>query len=410
MKQERLLAFQNFLVTQMNYWILFSIAVTVIGLIGEQPPLMWQWALCSLVPLAFFGIRRYTNGFLLFAAGHAAVAAVFFLLPYRSLPERLLTYLYVLGFLIYSLYVRIKTTERTDAPLHPGFAVGIAALALLLQHYQGHRDWDLYYVIPLICFFGLYYIQLYLEEYRVFMVVNDSSTGRIPQREMFISGVTLAALFSGGAMLLLLLTSNVGWVAGIASVLKTVLSWILRLFASEGGEEEAVVIEESMGEEPMENLFPMEEAEPFFLWQLLEKLVIVLMYCAVIALAIFCIYKLITFLHEHFQRRMIPLDASLEAGADVREKCQVERRRKERRSLFEGLGAAERIRRIYKKEIWSERKRLVPEDQPGLLRTLTPGECGKRLDRRQLTQIYEKARYSDRECTAEDVKRAREKI
>lgn len=409
MKQERLLAFQDFLVTQMNHWLLFSIAVTVLGLIGSERPLLWQWGLCSLLPLVFFLIRRYTDRFLLFFAGHALAAAALLVLPYRGWADKLLVSLYVIGYLIYSFYLRVKTEERLDEPLHPAFAVGIEAVALFLQHYQGNQEWDAYYVAGLLLFLGLYYIQIYLDQYHRFMVVNDSSTGRIPQKEMFKSGMTLAAMFAAGSVVLLLLTSNIGWVARIVSVLKMLLSWLVRLLFKNGGEEQEAVIEELTQTERAEDMFPKEPAEPFFLWKLLEKLAFLLIYCAIIALAVFCIYKLITFLYEHFQRTVVHEQAVLEAGADIREKCQVERPKKERRFLLGRLDARERIRRIYKKEIWAERRRLAAEDQQELLRVLTAKECGQRLDRQQLAQIYEKARYSDRECTAEDVKKAREK-
>ena len=76
--------------------------------------------------------------------------------------------------------------------------------------------------------------------------------------------------------------------------------------------------------------------------------------------------------------------------------------------VFDRLSAGERIRRIYKKEVWNGRHILLKEgDAAGRLNSMTARECGQGLRKQGLSDVYEKARYSKETCTAEDVKRAR---
>ena len=408
MKKDRILMLQELLVTQMNHWILFLIVVTILGVIRADRPVLWKWVLVSLVPLLFGIVRRYSNHFLIFVISHVLPLAFLIMVPSEAWIEKMALMLLGAGYVAYSFYLRIKTEDRLDGVLNPAAAVGIAGVGLLLQHYQGNREWESYYVPPVIIFLGLYFIQLYLEQYLHFMIVNDSSKGRIPEKQMFRSGITLVMIFSAAVMVVLLLTSDIGWVGEIASVLKMVLIWLLRLLLT-GQEvtEEVPMEEQEVVPKQDTGWMPVEDAEPSMFWLVLEKIVIVLVYVALIALCLLAIYALVTFLYNRFQQTLDKDKDEPDEVNDIREKCEVERFRKERKPLFEFLSTRERIRRMYKKEVWAARMKLVTDGSPAFLKKLTAKECGKAMEREELAKVYEKARYSEEECTGEDIRKAK---
>ena len=51
---------------------------------------------------------------------------------------------------------------------------------------------------------------------------------------------------------------------------------------------------------------------------------------------------------------------------------------------------------------------LVKDQSPALLKRMTAKECGEAMEREGLAKAYEKARYSEEECTGEDIRRAKE--
>ena len=410
MKKERIIMIRELLVTQMTHWLLFLLAVTVLGLVSAKEPVIWKWAVLGLVPYLLFLVRRYSNHFLVFMGSHIALILLLTVIPYVDLAEQIAFSVCVIGYVAYSFYLRVRTEERLTGVINPIPGVGAAAVFRLFQHYQGIPEWEKYYVVPVILFLCFYFLQMYLEQYQHFLIVNDSSTGHIPEKAMFRSGVSLVSLFSVGAAILLLLTSDVGWVGRIATVLKNILIWVLRLLFRGGGEQaEEILPQETATRKQDQGMMPMEEAEPALIWVILEKLVMIAMAVAFAALIIWAVYSLIKFLHDRFRSRIVTHEEELENTTDIREKCEIERRRSKKHSFFGFLSTKERIRRIYKKEVWTGRWQLEKDGSPDVLGRLTAKECGDVLARNRLAQVYEKARYSQEECTSEDIRRAKEK-
>ena len=410
MKKEKILMLQELLVTQMNHWILVLVPVTILGVIDAKRPVLWKWALCSMVPFLFSIVRRYSNHFLVFLISHVLPLAVLMMLPFEDWIEKAALVLMVTGYAVYSFYLRIKTEERLDEGMPPAVAVGIAGIGLLLQHYQGIAEWESYYVPPIIIFLGVYFVELYLEQYIHFMIVNESSKGRMPEKQMFRSGISMVIVFAVVVMIILLLTSDLGWAGDIASALKMLLIWLLKLLPK--GEKETAqveVVEQEMAAKGDMGLIQAEDTEPSVIWLVLEKVVIVLACVLLIAICLAAIYALVRFLYDRFKQTLDKEAEELDEVNDVREKCEVEHFRKERKPIFEFLSTRERIRRMYKKEVWAARMQLVKDGSPAFLKRLTPKECGESMQREELARVYEKARYSQEECTAGDIKRAKEK-
>ena len=101
----------------------------------------------------------------------------------------------------------------------------------------------------------------------------------------------------------------------------------------------------------------------------------------------------------------------LQTGIDIRETCIIEKNKKEAADWFAFLKPREKVRKIYRKQILKHKKDIIGENSPENLEYMTAEECCDKISSadkvsiKDLKLIYEKARYSAEEISAEDVKR-----
>ncbi|MDE5598161.1 MAG: hypothetical protein K2J04_10035, partial [Lachnospiraceae bacterium] len=208
MKQEKIIVWSDILATQMNHWTLFSITAMASIIAGVTAPPVALWFFCGLIPVFFFFIRRYTNAFVIMALSHILCLALFFFLPFPNFVVKVMFCLYGIGLFINSFVIRLRTEERLDEEISPPVAVGIIAVSLFVLYYQDRPGFDIYYIAMVAIYFIGYYIRYYLQHYLYFMTVNANSTGYIPHKEIFASGLRLTGVFSFFAVILLVLFSD----------------------------------------------------------------------------------------------------------------------------------------------------------------------------------------------------------
>jgi len=295
--------------------------------------------------------------------------------------------------------------------MSPIASVVVPALMLALMNYQKMEGWDLYYILPLVIFLGIYFLIYYIEHYLHFLIVNESSAGHMPEKEIFRSGLKLVIIYAAAGVLILLATANIGWLAGILRQLKNVLIWFLRLLFSLFGtdSEEITELEEVPLEEQSGGMELPEAGETFWLWQVLEYVFAFALVCALIALVVYGFVKLVKFLKARFGQSLFGEDAiKNDNSKDVREQCEIERSSGNRRNLFSlFLSPEQRVRKLYKKRILEGSNALKEAGLHKELNVCTVGECSGRLGIDELAGVYEKVRYSGEECTMSDVKAAK---
>ena len=410
MKDDKVLLIKELVVTQMNYWVLFAIAVTILGVSGSDRPSMWLWLLCGLVPFAFFLCRRYITVIWLFILVHLVPIGLFMLLPSRNSVQKVVLVAAVIVAVVLSFYLRIRTEEQTDSPLHPVLAVGIIVAALFIQNYNGQKEWQAYYVGAVIVFIACYYVQYYIEQFFYFLIANKNSNGNIPEKEILSSGMKMTLLYTGLGVALLILIANVGWLASAVGQIKRLLYWILSLFMSDEKRETSISMEgaEVFPEEKEKSLLEQLglTVETSKVWLVLEWIFIVLLIVGFLALVIFLLRKLILIMRDRFGKGIETQSVVIENGVDVREKCEIKKQSKDgRKKLPIFRNPTERIRAIYHKQVLAGKKQLVGELPDKRLGYLTAKECGDGLNLNILTEVYEKARYSSEESTMDDVRR-----
>jgi len=415
MKQEKIIAGADILATQMNHWTLFSI-VTTAAILGKKEPPFVLWAVCALLPVLFFFIRRYTDHFLIMAGSHLLCLALLFSAPVSGLAVKGPVYLYGIGLTIYSFSLRIRTEERLDEAISPAVAIGIIALSLFLLHYTEYVDADICFIGMTGFYFICHYIRYYLKHYLYFLAVNAGSTGYIPHREIFLSGARLSVAFTLSGMAAVLLISDLNWLAQLLGALKRGIIWLrekgfFALIASFFREAEQPPA-------PMTDLSPadpaimaLEPGEPCLFWKILEIAVGILVSVLLLLLFGLFLYRFIRMISGRFrQKKLFAQSTAVDNSRDIREKYEGKKEKKAQRDFWAFSDPARRIRRLYKHRVWTEREHLTDKEDPRPLGAYTARECGGLLHEEQLARLYEKARYSEEECTREDYKKAAGKM
>lgn len=412
MKQEKIIAGADILATQMNHWTFFSIVTAMAILFGQKPPLA-LWGACSLLPVLFFFIRRYTNRFLIMAGSHLLCLVLLFALPVPGLAVKIPLCLYGVGLTVYSFSLRLRTKERLDEAIAPAVAVGIIALSLFLLHYEEPSEVDFYYIIIAAFYFICYYIKCYFDNYCYFMTVNTGSTGYIPRREIFSTGTRLSLLFILSGMAAILLLSNLDWLAWFFRTIKQGLLW-LREHGFFAFLASLFYQEPEQPPEQMPDVGPaspsgmaLEMGEPGLFWQILERIMEILVPLALFLLLLFFLFRFFQMVRERFrQKKIFTKEDVFDGSRDIREKYEIKKEKKTQKNFFAFLSPTEKIRRIYKQRIGAKRKDTVKKIPTQSFDSYTARECGSLFQEETLSLLYEKARYSNMACSREDVKSA----
>lgn len=419
MNRKIIFGIREFFVTQLNHWALLPIVLLLFGVaqsISEcEEPSMWIWLAMGSVPFAFYFLRNLLQRFFLFLGGHLIVMVLLaFLLSFVAIPARIIYLLAGIGYTIYSIAQRFRKNDYLDTKIIMPLAVGISAVSAFFLRFLGDSRWNSFLLLALIAVFGLHFFCSYLESYLHFLIVNESSTGHIPEWEIFISGSRLMGIFVLFSMAVLFLSSHLEWLGVIVSLLKAGLFAILRVLLSflPKWESDTPPLENA----PISGSTGMtlsESQEPFFLWEVLEILFVIAILCGLVALVIWLLIRLVRVIWERMKwGRSIYTSQNWESVCDVREKCALEKTKKDaEHSLFFRLSARERIRRLYRNHIEKASGRLSQTTEhrktsdPALR---TAREWGTFLGEEELAPLYEKARYSSENITAEELRRMKE--
>ena len=410
------------LTEQMNHWMLFPIALTMMemtrGQTGMERPDLLFWALCGLFPLLFFALRlrhgckkRY-----LFLLWHIAAASAYMLalslIPRPSVCRRLCI-LCGIGYLLHSLILQLKknTLYTTAIQLPIGMALSFVP-ALMRQT----NHWKHYYIFSLIAVIAMFFMVFYMRQYLDYMNINMGSAGYLDLGEIFRSGTGMVAVYTLFGTVLLIISVQREWLAKVLMPLGDFLVQLVRALlakilpkgsAADPEQDDMMTLPDKNGAEPGFAQLP-EPNEPFWFWRVLEIVVTLALIAGLVYLAARLFWKLLTLLQEYLNRRMARQNAQDQAAFDIREKCDIRKTSEEKRQQ-RGLLAAhtnrERIRRLYKRKLLAYRTKVPDQKTLGLF---TAREWERRLQAKGMADIYELARYSESEVTAEDVKRMRE--
>ena len=408
---------QDFLVMAMNHLILTVLAICIIGLFKDSSPNLLLWTAMFVFPAGYYFVRGRVKKLIPFLLIHVLTPISVLLVPVGWLLRAVMAVM-AITYSIVSAKIRYREEPADDAFLPP-LGVGIfMGVVTLVENLYSKRGWEQYYLIIAILYFGLYFIEYFLGQYLFFRTVNKSSTGVIPEKAIFTAGAKQTLLFSVGSMVILLLAANFGWVSYIWSWIWKVIDLIMRFLVSllpQGEDTESSMGTEAPGEgdSGMPD-FGDEQTNEFLriLWEIIDKLLIAAVIVGTAVLIVWVTNRIVKFLRSRFYRSRETSVIELEGGVDIRESCDIEREDRATSAWFGFLNPREKIRRIFKKQVWKNKEKIVGMRSPDMLGYLTAKECTEKISEEQaapeeLTKLYEQARYGREDVGNEEVKRAK---
>lgn len=421
MNLKKLEYLNEFLTEQMNHWLFFSlvlaVSVNMLILRFRMAPFFLLWALCSLFPTAFFWVRKKGDDaeipFYKQILLHLLLVLPAFLIPVQGRKiDRSICVGCALLYMLISLHRCLKKNTMFSSPVQLPLAILIVCFSCFF-HYTIQKDvllknayWEESCLFSLIFSLALFFVIMYIQQYMSFLKVNSSSTGYLPAGEIFHSGLRLVLGYTVIGILLMVFVSHTSWFQGIGEMLRNVffrfLRWVLAFLpkASEG--DEFITQQESTA--PVGELPVLERQEPFWLWEILQYVFVLLVVVLVVYLLFKGLSKLISLLQMRFAFRRKANQMPETEVSDVREFCDdTEKRTKRRRRHFGILSNEEKIRRLYRKKLLSSEDRMTTQDRKRLA-LYTAREWEKKLAVKGMAKIYETARYSEQKISDEDVR------
>ena len=406
MNQSKIILLRELLATQMNFWALFPVALTLFILSGVArgnvaPISVWCLTM-SLLPFGLYFLRQYVPSPGAFMALHIGILVCLHVILAGNGILRFVGVGMGIIFIVNSLYLRLRFDTYEDRAMPPVCAVLIAGGCLFLLQCQGNSRWKGFVCFLLIMVLCLYFLVYYIEKYLNFLSLNEGCAGHIPKREMFQSGMKLVLGYTAFCALFLSLTADVTWLKVITNLLKQALiafvSIVVYLFMSM---DEPLSPRYRQGGQGGGPLFPNDAPEGFWLWDALTFIALLAIGIGLTIAAYRGIRAAVRYLHGNWEHKPQKAQAPPPpVDTDRRERLQATGLRKRRRQILPRFFSVnERVRRLYL------RQALRLGMDSSRLRRMTARECAGRLQTPVLAEIYEKARYSGRECTAAELRR-----
>jgi len=417
MNNKRIEYVQDMMIMIMNHLFLSVFAIGIVGLFKEKSLHLEKWWLAFLYPLAFYAVRLWVKHLIPFLVLHLLIPATVFCLPFGLLFK---LPIFVMGFIyaLVSMNIQYRDDVDVDYFMSPMGVIGVMGVASLVDYFIAKNGWEQQYLIMAVIYLCMYFVCYFLSQYLFVRVANKSSAGMIPEKAIFRTGMRQTIFFSVGSAAVLLLTANIEWVAyilswvwkGVYLILATIISWLPK-----GNEDTGVMEEPVRPNRPKPQLPDVGEMENSILtkfWKLLEQIVLIILVIAIVRVLVVLIKKGWKYLKNNFgllRRKKVTKDKEV---FDLHESCSIEKSERAGTDLFALLSPRERVRRMFRKKVQKNRERIIGKRSESVLGTLTANECCEKLsdwteNADVLARVYEKARYSQDEITAEDVRRAK---
>lgn len=409
------------LVTMNNYFVAVAFCVILCGSLGAQRIQVGSLGLFVCVPFIFYFLRCVCKKILMFIGGHLLTAilwGVILTLGKNAAVEWIVYSVILLIYIGVSFYLKSKTEDGAETPIHPAIMVVLLLAGFWILDYVDNQQFQPFLLVLIVAFLGIYFAHYYLENYIAFVKVNKISAGKFQGKKLFRSGGALVGGYLFFSVVLLLFFTNPAMGNALGVGIKKIFLWLLKLFLSlfrGGSSEEQPIVEEAVEE----NMMPMDEewgnSEPGLLAQIVDKILEVFFFLifavAIIAAVRWIVQKLQEMLRGHEKVIVIEGESSIQ---DITEQLDRDENRQKKQSIFYGLSINARIRKTYAKFMQGHKKR-VEEALKQSISCSTARETISVFEKRttendsfemnkmmDIKEIYEKARYSQEECTASE--------
>lgn len=404
-----------------------------------------------LAPLIFYAARCLSRHLIVFLAIHVAViAALNYLAGFLPVPLLWKIMFTAVGILYALMSIRIRLTRREDSEgeAPAGFMATAAALFFFACSYLGREEACARILWLALLWLPGHWMKSYLDNFLYYMKMNRQAAGAMPERRILRGGVISVAIYASFSFAVLAMYSKTALVARLSELVRKVGYLLLRLFFQflmlflKETEEEERIYEAAGGTEQM--MFAPESAETPLWMQILDKILVTAVVILLIAGAICLIVMLIRFMIRSFYgREKTKKEVRQEGFVEEQERLQEKKDVRKARLPVVGGTPAQRVRRIFKKTIQEMTKGVDTAKtmdaqtarelaalcagkslQPGtaawdsaLLFRMSetaamphaacdPGAETNAAELNALIALYERARYTQKNMTKEDVREA----
>ncbi len=395
---------------QFNHWTLFSIALAIMGSVAKPTanyvPNLWMWFVCALFPFALYWVRCKFDKILPFVLLHLAVILVAALIPTSTITYRTIYIMTAVYYVIDSYKLRFKKNTVYSTMISAPVALGLIFGMGLICTNMIQNKWQSYFLLSLLVVIALFFVVFYMQRYFEFLISNKSSAGYLPARDMFHSGLNLVLWFTGGCIVIFVLSMFTTVFGDVWKVVSDVFLKLLKYLISLLPESESTAMPTEQDTYVPGGMSGL-SGGTFWLWELLQFVFLIALFITIIYLLIKLILKLLDFVQGRFKAtRKTELEE--DESIDVREKIEIEKRPERKRvNPFDRFSPAERIRRLYKKKLLNSTVVMYSSDADKL-GIYTASEWEQKLQTGGMAAIYEQTRYSTREMTMADVKKMKE--
>ena len=391
-----------------NHCAIVAIAMTLTGVCRYDAPLFGVWMTLLGIPLYLYITRKKVQNFFLFFFVQLLPVAVACMIS-APIGIKLIALCMTVFYVISSIKIRLAEIPQ-EVVFMPVVSIAIFGGTHIIEEFFLKNGWGHYYFFLTFLYVIAYFFYYFLERYLNFILVNKNSASNIPEAEIFRSGMKQTGVYVACGVAIMLLCVNVEWLSYIIRLVGRGLLAVIRFFVS-------FLIQDTVKPETtqqaqgnrgdMAGFLEKGEAHPF--WIFLEKVLMAAVFVGIIAAIIVGLVKGYQFLRKNF-RKIEKKHQEVQNGLDIRESCEIERGSGERSRWFSFLNNTEKIRKMYRKRVLKSKALIVGTSGNKELEYLTAKECCDKISADSLKEIYEKARYSNENITADDVRNIRASI
>ncbi len=405
----------NFIMIFQNHWSVYIIVYMLLVVAGESyrvPLVHWFiWFGLGMLPLLFNKLKvccKYKT------VRYPVYAAVLFVVYMLKTPYMAYTYIYMLCVAYYCVNAEWYDWSKEDSSDYkpiPLVVVILMSLVVVLV-FQWVRLFELQRTILYLLIWNvmLYSVASYVNKYVKFLDLNRHSIGYMPIKSVLGSGILSMLGFSSILGIILIIVASIGKMGDILQYIKAFIQRISRKIMDCLKE----ILKKWFGELNNSELNIPEMEGTMSEMQVAgeDKFSVLDIILAIImgALALYSLYQILRFIFTYLSALLsyrgkgeistLKEEEEEEIG-DVVEKIP----QRKRESLLGAMSPALRIRRRFRRKVLSEQKQIYDTERRERMELYTARECADIIEATEAADIYEKARYSPYECTAEDVKR-----
>lgn len=393
--------------------IVITVEIVLVIDFVKQAPDFRLILIQAAVPLLFYFLREKCSFIVLFFLLHGLSVWGSFTLSGNILAENVIFGMGTMIFAALSIYKMLGRKEKSMSAPHPLIVLLFYFICYLVDAGQMNGDAGGYLLQLVTIYFSFWFIYYFLNKFVTFMNINHLFMEGIPIKKVFVSASILSVGFSTLSYLIISLCTNkelwdavgarfAGWVKGILGHLFSLIP------EAEAPTGNGLIGVEDIGD------FGNVSSEMSQFAEIADTIFRVLGDILLVVLLILALAAMVRWIRKAFQWMKKRGGLQWEEPED---QVEVLERKKEKkvlkkenmRHIFGGT-PQQKIRKLYYKTLIKKHLALKEEKMERLLKYGTARECMTKMyaDMQQeagsCAKLYEKARYSEENCTAEDVK------